>query len=491
VEVFVPPPRYNKVTKSESTKSRLFRLLLIVTFTLTIAFFPLLHSQEGVRIKERVEIGSREISRTDYLIIKDNLKTSGVVSGFVMPKSGELQVYYSFCNRIDRMLPANAALVVHFLRGDSSRSDRIISRFPNVTPWSRLIYNACYGIHQYRYQYNYTNTGYAEDVYVYNVGAVTEGDTIQLFYSSNSIVTGDSVLYGIYSADSVAPGSWNVVFGDYDWCIGDFNDVLNIYVGVEEKKSCEDAPQCSDAIQAPLISIQTHPNGYRNVDACSKNVYGEGKTVGVFVFPLGMQPLNVEPCYNPNANRWQFSVPEIEIDAIMDICPQNLPSNNVLIEDANHLKTLNLTGLECEQAKKDFLGHSSYPIEASKYVLKPVLMMHEEMHRSQREDIFVRLYEQWKKKFNSYQPNCEEFADIEHARSSAKAGIGQLVDEFIDKEFYKEFKERYYDTKAVVDPKNPNYDAEVKRKNQNDIDNQKSDLMKQIINDIAGYLSCN
>ena len=230
--------------KSCTTRYRKYHIniaiLISLLFSITLIGSQYLYSQEGVRIKERVEIGSREIARADSLIIKKNEKTmftSGeVASGFIMPKSGELQIYYVYCNRLDYKLPANASLIVHFLRGDSSKADCIISRFPNVTPWSRLIYNACYGINQYRYQYNYTNTGYSEDVYVYNVGTVTEGDTIQFFYSSNNIVTGDSVLYAIYNADLVAACSWDVVFGDYDWCIGDFNDELNIYVKVESNE---------------------------------------------------------------------------------------------------------------------------------------------------------------------------------------------------------------------------------------------------------------
>ena len=424
MEVFVPPPRYNKVTKSESTKSRLFRLLLIVTFTLTIAFFPLLHSQEGVRIKERVEIGSREISRTDYLIIKDNLKTSGVVSGFVMPKSGELQVYYSFCNRIDRMLPANAALVVHFLRGDSSRSDRIISRFPNVTPWSRLIYNACYGIHQYRYQYNYTNTGYAEDVYVYNVGAVTEGDTIQLFYSSNSIVTGDSVLYGIYSADSVAPGSWNVVFGDYDWCIGDFNDVLNIYVGVEEKKSCEDAPQC-EANMTAKIDLKELRSSEVSANPCVHST----RPGGVFR-PLGMsekpiESFDIKACFDRNTDRWRFNVPSSVIKVVLDICSENLSGYRV-VDDISALSNREACFVLISMLLSNYEVYPIY-VPFGGYIIRDILLAHEQEHKKDYYNALMASLPEFYKRLEEITLKCEEASNVNDAIEKSKLKVESKI----------------------------------------------------------------
>jgi hypothetical protein len=212
------------------TITRLGLSLLIILLSIS----GILSAQ--VVIKERVIIGSGGVVPPNSGMIKGNVKTmftsNGVISGFVMQKTGQLQVYYAFCDRLDYELPANASLIVHFLKGDSLRSDSIITRFYNMIPWQRYIYNGCLGENQYRYAYNYNITGSPENVYLYNVGPVSEGDTVQFYYSSNSIVTGDSVLYAIYSADSLTTG-WNVIFGDYDWCISDFNDVLNIYVGVQ------------------------------------------------------------------------------------------------------------------------------------------------------------------------------------------------------------------------------------------------------------------
>ncbi len=181
--------------------------------------------------KRRAAIASgttvRKIKKDNGLMFEDH----GVVSGFVMQNTGQLQVYYAFANRLDRELPANAALITHFVKGDSSRSDSLIPRFPNVTPWSRYFYNACYGTYQYRYEYDYTNAGSPENVYFYNAGHVSKGDTIQFFYRSDDIQTGDSVLYAIYSADTAGTG-WNVIFGNVDYCIYDYTDVLNVYIGV-------------------------------------------------------------------------------------------------------------------------------------------------------------------------------------------------------------------------------------------------------------------
>jgi hypothetical protein len=183
--------------------------------------------------KRRADIASGTIARNLKKVNGIMFSDSGVVSGFVMRKTGQLQVYYAYANRLDRELPANAALITHFVKGDSSRSDSLLPRFPNRTGWWRAIMNWCLGYTDYRYEYDYTNVGSPEEVYLYNVGHVTQGDSVQFFYVSDDIQTGDSVLYGIYSADTAGTG-WNVIFGNVDYCIYDYTDVLNVYIGVND-----------------------------------------------------------------------------------------------------------------------------------------------------------------------------------------------------------------------------------------------------------------
>ena len=206
------------------------------------SFAGILRSQ--VIIKERVVIDS--VGSVDHPEKQKNVNSTSLsklsnntlVSGFKMPKTGQLQVYYTYADRLDKELPENAALITHFLKGDSSTSDLINRRF-SYTSWFRQVNNWCSGGPEWRQEYDYTNTGSGEEVYLYNAGIVAKDDTVQFFYVSDDIQTGDSVLYAIYYADTVrladnTVAGWNVTFGNYDYCISDFTDALNVFIGVND-----------------------------------------------------------------------------------------------------------------------------------------------------------------------------------------------------------------------------------------------------------------
>ncbi|NLT51568.1 MAG: hypothetical protein GXX85_11690, partial [Ignavibacteria bacterium] len=73
-----------------------------------IVIFMGLPLMAQVKIKEKVEIKPEEgnLKSSSSTVIYSN----GFINGFVMPKSGMLQVYYAYLSHLDLPLPDCAAL---------------------------------------------------------------------------------------------------------------------------------------------------------------------------------------------------------------------------------------------------------------------------------------------------------------------------------------------------------------------------------------------
>lgn len=163
---------------------------------------------------------------------------NGVVSGFVMPRNGILQIYYNLITRLDFPLPSYANLFMWFdQNGDSVITDPLLPRFPDVTNGPFTYFNGCFSSFETHDLFFYQNFSAPPHVYVYEVGEVAQGDTVQFFYDTQSLFTGLRDTLAIFSADEVrlSDGTlvgWSVVFGEYDFCLDEWNDRLDVFVGV-------------------------------------------------------------------------------------------------------------------------------------------------------------------------------------------------------------------------------------------------------------------
>ncbi|MGH7452721.1 MAG: hypothetical protein ACRENG_15345 [bacterium] len=118
--------------------------------------------------------------------------------------------------------------------------DPILPRFPDIINGPFTFYDACSNDFDTRYRIYYQNFSAPPEVYRYDVSFVAQGDTVQFLYDTDLVGTGGQrTTHGIWSADEVrlADGTlvgWNVLFGDYDYCLDTWKDHLEIFVGVLE-----------------------------------------------------------------------------------------------------------------------------------------------------------------------------------------------------------------------------------------------------------------
>ncbi|HSD62692.1 MAG TPA: hypothetical protein VLB50_02805 [Ignavibacteriaceae bacterium] len=170
-----------------------------------------------------------KINEGSSIIYKDDIP-----SGFIMPKSGMLQVYYAYLVHYDGPMPFYSTLNAYFYKDDSTRVDSLWRRFPDFTYWQRN-FQFCYPPTRYEWDYFPSNNS---DEYLWDIDKVNEGDSIQVTYFSDWVASQDTFTYPVYSAteiwvDSVLVG-WDVILGNYDWCMGEFDNALYISIGVRD-----------------------------------------------------------------------------------------------------------------------------------------------------------------------------------------------------------------------------------------------------------------
>ena len=213
---------FQRIVPTIRSKGKLLSLVFLLFFSCILST-----AIAQVTIKEKIELNG--------LPENDLKRNTSVASALIMPSSGTLQVYYSYVNHFDDSLPDYSTLNSYFFRGDSSNVDSIKPRLAIPTINYETIYDYCYSqiTHRWVYYYNSSND---PNEYLYNVGNVNRGDTVQFTYFSDNIETGDTITYGI--TDTVAYYQngelvgWDVTFGWYDQCIFRYINVLQVFVGV-------------------------------------------------------------------------------------------------------------------------------------------------------------------------------------------------------------------------------------------------------------------
>lgn len=184
-------------------------------------------------IEERVEIGGlpteNKLNKGSSIIYKDDIP-----SGFIMPRSGMLQVFYGYLTHYDGPMPWYSSLNTYFFKDDSTRVDELTPRFTDYIYWQR---NFPFCNPSTRWGWNYFPSNLPEE-YLYDVDKVTEGDTIQVTYFSDWVASQDTFTYGVYSATEIWVDSqlvgWDVILGNYDWCMEEFDNALFISIGVRD-----------------------------------------------------------------------------------------------------------------------------------------------------------------------------------------------------------------------------------------------------------------
>ena len=201
-------------------------ILLSFVFLLFFSCF-LTSTIAQVTIKEKIELNGlpeNKINKGPSIIYTDT-----VVSGFIMPNSGTLECYYAYLTHFYSSMPDYSSLNSYFFKGDSLKNDSLMSRFYLNNSWQRN-YQSCYP--NQRMEYDYLPVNY--DPYI--IGNIMQGDTVQFTYLSDIALTGEQYEYGVYDASEIWVDSalvgWDILFGYFDYCTGEFDNVLSISIGV-------------------------------------------------------------------------------------------------------------------------------------------------------------------------------------------------------------------------------------------------------------------
>jgi len=185
-----------------------------------------------VTIKEKIELNGlpeNKINKGSSIIYKDEIP-----SGFIMPKSGMLQVYYAYLVHFDGPMPFYSTLDAYFFKDDSTRVDSLWRRFTDFINWQRY-FQFCYPPSRLEWDYFTSND---PNEYLWDVDKVNVGDSVQFTYFSDWVATGDTFSYPVYYASEIWDDSalvgWDVILGNYDWCMGEYDNAIFISIGVRD-----------------------------------------------------------------------------------------------------------------------------------------------------------------------------------------------------------------------------------------------------------------
>ena len=152
----------------------------VLTIFLIFLFVSNIYSQ--VIINEKVEIGglpSENNSQDSSSIIYRN----GLPFGFIMPKSGELQIGYNVIWLLGLELPDYSTFNTYFFKGDSSNIDTLSNIFALYDTYGHSFYDSCN--QEVRFLTEWVYFGEPYPVYMADLGYVTEGDSVQFTYHSD------------------------------------------------------------------------------------------------------------------------------------------------------------------------------------------------------------------------------------------------------------------------------------------------------------------
>jgi len=153
---------------------------------------------------------------------------------------------------------------------------------------------------------------------------------------------------------------------------------------------------------------------------------------------------NLDPCFNRETQTWEFStnIPNIELNSMIDLCYDNISNHNFqVLNDTNDVK--NIFSGDCDLALRSFEGHRKYPyeIEEGGYVIKEVLLEHENNHRKVYESIMDEFKPFYENEKEFYYPACIDFLNLEDAHQKFQLKFNSAFSNFYNN-YFREYLKR-------------------------------------------------
>jgi hypothetical protein len=200
------------------------------------------------------------------------------------------------------------------------------------------------------------------------------------------------------------------------------------------KKGCE-GPPCEGSTASPSISISEVGREYPKLegDPCATD---EGQRSGGVFRPLReseepVSEFSPEVCFDAAANVWKFSVGSLNLRVLVATCREALEARRFkVIESVDQIPDA-----EACDARLDILGHYNHPPSARPegYILHPVLLAHERVHRKQFERKLSEARDEgtFDKELGELTVPCEETSSLEDARARGKRRIERLLGDLV------------------------------------------------------------
>ncbi|GJQ22166.1 MAG: hypothetical protein HBSIN02_25210 [Bacteroidia bacterium] len=199
-----------------------------------------------------------------------------------------------------------------------------------------------------------------------------------------------------------------------------------------KKNACEEAPQCAvpGAPIAPSFRVVPRENGFNGtyLADCISNPHAQGGFLPVQEgTTLSTEPYNISTCFDAQNGKWRFRIFEpIQVNAILDICENRIPVHS-RVYDINEIEPYD----RCSVARRDLENRRAYNATYEKYVFIQVLLMHEQMHLLDFQNLMLEMVPVLIQRMNAIQSKpCDAFHSVEIAQREGERLIKQALDYF-------------------------------------------------------------
>ena len=190
-----------------------------------------------------------------------------------------------------------------------------------------------------------------------------------------------------------------------------------------------DVPRCSGPrTEIPEIVTKENKNGFAGeIVSCGPNDLAFFQpSKNQFFTPYDD---SIEICFDEEAKTWRFSLRKVEVNVIIDECPENLASYRIIrsIEQVNHISD------KC-CAWDDFNGQlDKYPVEVRRggYIIyKASVEQHEQVHKSDYEKDIETAKKRVLEALKGINAFCEDYPTYEAGKKRLTDVIKNVLEQF-------------------------------------------------------------
>ncbi|AFH50714.1 Hypothetical protein IALB_3011 [Ignavibacterium album JCM 16511] len=229
---------------------------------------------------------------------------------------------------------------------------------------------------------------------------------------------------------------------------------------VEDGDWCSNLMKCDGEIILPKVVLNPVPNGYNGRDICADRPADGSPLEGVLVFWDEDINITTNICYNSNQDRvWYSGTSPLNINYILAICDQNVPSGVNLIDDWTGLDN----DLTCSQLEDIFIPMTIYGGRAMPplpgYYLRVVINAHENEHKIDYQTAIDQALPEFNQALQNFVKCCSDFTD----ESLAKYALNSFLIKYF-KELKRNASNNFNKIKEIAKNRSLDYETDVQHR---------------------------